>query len=366
MSVREKLSRILTYKNQIKTEAAAKGAEITDETPLREYPSKIASLTVAVETGVTTSSESTSLDSSNLVFNYNCLYLSLADYITSISGSTFCVPTTSVSISIAYSRGSHAAPALGALMGGVEGKNVTYIDYSGFYGCKNLRSAKFPALVSINTAGFMNCINLSSFEAPLLKSIGISCFVYCQHLTSLNTSNVEEIGGNAFSNCWNLSTFDFTKVSNIGAAAFYRCSRMACPVSAPLIENIGVSTFSSAAITAVNAPICSMVWGNAFYDCSNLSYAYFPKLVAISGGTAFAYCSSLMSLYLLNNALCTLSNSNAFNGTPIYNYSNADGLYGSIFVRTSLLSNYQTATNWTYFSSRFVGLTDEEIAALPY
>ena len=46
MSVREKLFLIQSYKNEIKTADAAKGAEITDETPLREYASKISKLTI--------------------------------------------------------------------------------------------------------------------------------------------------------------------------------------------------------------------------------------------------------------------------------------------------------------------------------
>jgi hypothetical protein len=48
-------------------------------------------------------------------------------------------------------------------------------------------------------------------------------------------------------------------------------------------------------------------------------------------------------------------NSNAFSSTPIGGY----GLgAGSIYVPTSLLTSYQTATNWTYFSSRFVGISN--------
>jgi hypothetical protein len=49
-------------------------------------------------------------------------------------------------------------------------------------------------------------------------------------------------------------------------------------------------------------------------------------------------------------------NSNAFASTPIGGYSTSTGTYGSIYVPASLLTSYQTATNWTYFSSRFVGV----------
>ena len=36
----------------------------------------------------------------------------------------------------------------------------------------------------------------------------------------------------------------------------------------------------------------------------------------------------------------------------------------SIYVRASLLSEYQNDNIWSYFSRYFVGLTDEEIAQL--
>jgi hypothetical protein len=48
--------------------------------------------------------------------------------------------------------------------------------------------------------------------------------------------------------------------------------------------------------------------------------------------------------------------SNAFSSTPIGGYSTSAGTYGSIYVPTSLLTSYKNATNWTYFSSRFVGI----------
>jgi hypothetical protein len=50
-----------------------------------------------------------------------------------------------------------------------------------------------------------------------------------------------------------------------------------------------------------------------------------------------------------------LDRSDAFRSTPIAGYTDSAGKYGSIYVPASLLASYKTATNWTYFSSRFVG-----------
>lgn len=93
----------------------------------------------------------------------------------------------------------------------------------------------------------------------------------------------------------------------------------------------------------------------AFAYCSSLTTASFPACTSISA-YAFSKCYNLKSLYLTGSSLCNLSNSNAFSSTPIGGYSASAGTYGSIYVPASLLTSYQTATNWTYFSSRFVGI----------
>ena len=93
----------------------------------------------------------------------------------------------------------------------------------------------------------------------------------------------------------------------------------------------------------------------AFCRCNKLTTASFPVATYI-GYSAFFKCYSLKSLYLTGSSLCKLSNSNAFSSTPIGGYSTSAGTYGSIYVPASLLTSYQTATNWTYFSSRFVGV----------
>jgi hypothetical protein len=54
--------------------------------------------------------------------------------------------------------------------------------------------------------------------------------------------------------------------------------------------------------------------------------------------------------------VCQLPHSNVFTSTPIGGYSASAGTYGSIYVPAYLLDAYKSATNWAYFSDRFVGL----------
>jgi len=51
----------------------------------------------------------------------------------------------------------------------------------------------------------------------------------------------------------------------------------------------------------------------------------------------------------------TLSNSNVFSYTPVVD-SSYIGTYGSIYVKSSMLDSFKTATNWSLYSNRMVGV----------
>lgn len=106
----------------------------------------------------------------------------------------------------------------------------------------------------------------------------------------------------------------------------------------------------------INLPNCSNIGNNAFYNCTGLVAAYFSKLENINNH-AFDYCEKLVSLYLMSTSMVQVSSvSTTFFYTPLYNYSAQAGQYGSIFVPSSLLTAYQTDTNWGQISERFVGV----------
>jgi hypothetical protein len=159
-------------------------------------------------------------------------------------------------------------------------------------------------------------MNMSTYTNNRVTSIGIGAFAFADKLQSAN----------------------FNKVLSIGRSAFYDCS----------------------SLTTVSFPACKTIeptigYGGAFYDCDSLTTASFPACTTI-GSLAFYKCYNLKSLYLTGSTLCTLLSSDAFSSTPIGGYSASAGTYGSIYVPASLLTSYKTATNWTYFSSRFVGI----------
>ena len=457
-SIREKLSRILTYKNQIKTEAIAKGAEIDDTTTLREYPEKIAGISVSSNTETyyltTTSTNATYLSSGYVKYDPRCFRVILDPSITSIYMFTFSAGTISSSVDNLYKSGSYISPYIGGMMGYIEGQNVSYIGSSAFYKCGNLRNAIFPNVKGIGASAFYSCSQLESVSFPLLSSLPVYGFYGCWTLSSVYTPLVTTIPYSCFCYCSELSSFDFTRVTVVQNSAFYGCSKLSGILSASLLSQVGYDAFCDTAFEEVNlpnvttigsgaftfckmsrislpnysgavsfinycsllteawipkctaitkiyntslsefyAPVCStMSYGafsctetlqrvhfgalttlqsSTFASCTSLAYARFDALTTIGASTnatenPFYRCYNLISLYLLGSEICSLSGSYAFISTPIRGYSTSAGCYGSIYVRASLVDSYKSKTNWTYFSSRFVGLTDEEIEALPY
>lgn len=159
-----------------------------------------------------------------------------------------------------------------------------------------------------------------------------------------------------------LSYYENASLSQVSDFAFCGCS-MLSSVSLPNCKSIGSCAFSRCiSLSTVSFPLCTTISSHAFEQCEQLTSVSLPVCTNIDR-FAFASCYSLTHIYLLGNSVARLSNSNCFEGTPIY--PNASGsVSGSIFVRASLLTAWQASNVWSVFSSRFVGLTDEEIGRL--
>ena len=117
-------------------------------------------------------------------------------------------------------------------------------------------------------------------------------------------------------------------------------------------NEIGISAFYSCSrLTTADFPMATSIDGNAFRSCSQLTTADFPLATSI-GSYAFHSCSKLNALALRSQSLCSLSNSNAFTSTPIYKGA------GYIYVPSSLLDSYKSATNWSTYATQFRALED--------
>ena len=150
--------------------------------------------------------------------------------------------------------------------------------------------------------------NITDFEQKFIKR-AIQLSIY-------ENSNVTVIGNGAFYYYSSLRSISFPQVTTIGSSAFYSC-------------------YSLASVTL-----------GGQQSQGGIIYPY-----------AFSKCYRLTDLHLQGSYLYSLSNSGTFSSTPIAGYSASAGTYGSIYVPASLYSQYISATNWTYFSSRFVSVS---------
>ena len=247
----------------------------------------------------------------------------------------------SVDVSVAGGGGGGLTPddiALRNISGNIIGSANCIGSYAFAY-CSNLGTASFPSCTTIDANAFAYCSNLSTVSFPVCTTIGTGAFAYCSSLGTASFPVCTTISTGAFSYCYNLSAVSFPSCIKISGNAFAFCS------------NLSTASF----------PSCTMIGTGAFSRCSNLGTVSLPVCTMIDAN-AFAYCYNLFSLYLLGSSLASLANKNAFLSTPIS--TSTDGVYGSIFVPASLYNSYISATNWSYYQARIVGLTDEQMDSI--
>ena len=224
-----------------------------------------------------------------------------------------------------------------------ENDEVTIIKSGVFANDYNLVNISFPNCITIEEVAFFGAEELKNADFLNCASIKDQAFQYCSSLSSINFPNCSYIGNYAFYDCINLISINLLNCSYIATYAFYNCTNL----------------------TTINIPNCSYIGSSAFYSCINLTTIDIPNCSYI-GSYAFKYCSRLSSIYLLTFTRPSLQNSNVFSYTPLTDSSYLSDKYGSIYVRQSLLTSFKTGLYWSYFSSRFVGLTDEEITNLNF
>ena len=123
-----------------------------------------------------------------------------------------------------------------------------------------------------------------------------------------------------------------------------------------LIATIIYFKYNKSLVLKIVDMSCVAINMYTFYGCTNLTTVSLSACTSIDT-YAFRSCYNLLSLYLLGSSIPTLASTNAFISTPISAYTTSTGgVYGSIYVPSSLYNSYLTATNWSQFSSRFVSV----------
>jgi len=160
-------------------------------------------------------------------------------------------------------------------------------------------------------------------------------------IVSLTAPNCLYIGPWAFNACTSLSFVSAPLCSYIGSYTFSRTC--ISNVSFPNCSYIGDYAFNSVnKITSISLPMCKTIGVSAFFSCWAISTVYLPNCSYIDAGAFGSYTSpKIMYIGLNISTVCRLGNSTAI--VPITTTS--------IYVPSSLIDAYKSATYWSAFSA---------------
>lgn len=223
---------------------------------------------------------------------------------------------------------------------------VKVIGRHAFYCYTKLTSISFPACTSISAYAFYGCSNLTSISFPVCTSIGEHAFQFCRSLTSVYFPACTVIGEHPFSDAYNFMAATFCDCFYLTSANF------------PVCSHIGEAAFANCPrLTSISFPACRIIASGAFDGCTSLTSVSFP-VCSLIYSSVFSKCVNLSNFYLGNSSVCTLTNSTTFTSTPYAGYSAYFSGTPYIYVPSSLVDAYKTATNWTYFSSYISAIED--------
>lgn len=212
--------------------------------------------------------------------------------------------------------------------------DVTKIGQVAFADNTAIRAAVFPKLVETAKSDsdiFRAQSNMTVAHFPALKVMNSKGMFSKTGLTHATFPELESIGGygSEFTQCASLQRVDMPKLKTVASGGTFE---------------------SCTSLVKVNCPELELIPPSFLRSCSALKR--FDARKAASIATQAFRLSSLETLILRNETVCTLANVNAFQNTPI-----ASGT-GYIYVPSALIEDYKVATNWSTYAAQFRAIED--------
>lgn len=172
----------------------------------------------------------------------------------------------------------------------------------------------------------MGSNKFTSYEDDVITEFKPCAFLSMPSITTINCPNVVTVRRRAVCNCANLTSVYLPSVTLVEGDAFRTSSKLTS-ISLPSLN----TNYSSS--------------GARFYALSRLEEADLGNLQRLNA-QEFYNCYVLDAVILRRTeAIVVLGNADSFTNTPFRGYG---GTYsGHIYVPSALISQYQTATNWS-------------------
>lgn len=185
---------------------------------------------------------------------------------------------------------------------------------------------------SLRAALLLGCTDVTSVSCPNAKN------GYGINMGGANRTGCQ------FKNCTSLASVDLPKLSSPIDNMFEGCRSLTTiklPAATTIASNMAINC--TGLKTAVFPAINGIVYATAFNGCSMLEAVDLFK-PSFSRTQSFKNCTSLTSLIIRRtDAVSSLGNINNFDGTPFA----SEGTGGTLYVPNSMISSYQSATNWS-------------------
>lgn len=192
---------------------------------------------------------------------------------------------------------------------------------------------------------------ITEFKDDQITSIGDNTFYGCTALNEVDVPNATRIGTRALKNTAIVHAY-FPLVTKLENETFNSCGSLK-RVDFPLVTTIGTFLFQYCGLLeTVNMPKLTNLGVASFEQCNRLRIVDLPELTLIDS-YAFTRCPAMVALVLRNeNTVCKLISTNVFEISPI----NIGTLY--IYVPSTLVDSYKSATNWSTYATQFRALED--------
>lgn len=315
------LNTIDAIKSSIKSAIEAKGVSMSGVS-FPDYPSAIGSITTSFVTTTLSASVNGTFTPGQGVDGFSQVVVDVPQSVTGFTSREYIEGSVNLGNIIYDQSASMVGSAVfkrKTNITGVSLPNCTTVGNEAFRSCYYMTNISLPICTNLSDYAFANNTQaLVNVELPECINVGPNCFENCTKLSTVSLPKCSEVKNNTFYQCINLNSLYIPLCSSIGLYAFYQCY----------------------GLTSVDFPNCSLISNSAFYQCIDLSTIVLSVCSSI-GNYCFSGCSNLKTITLGSTSVCTA-------GFKIFN--NVTGPI-SVYVPSSLVSEYKSATNWSQYAS---------------